>query len=170
MSSVQNSRWKYSKEVGSKTEDKFVLACQTRGDTVHKSSREEDIKLHIDYYVIRKDQSKVSVDVKGGNHPHTIWVEFKNVRGDDGWMYGEADWIAFEIAEVGGFAMVKRHELAELAERIVEPVFVDKANADRKLYQRKDRKDVISRLWLEDIQTCPSYSVLKYADPNAGQF
>jgi hypothetical protein len=170
MSSVQRSRWKYSKEVGLRTEDKFVSACQSRGDNVTKSSRDEDIKLHIDYYVMRKDQSTVSVDVKGGNHPNCIWVEFKNVRGDIGWMYGKADWIAFEVAEVGGFAMVKRSERADLSERIVEQVFVDKANADRKLYQRKDRKDVISRLWLEDIKQCQSYSVLKYSDPNAGQF
>ena len=79
-------------------------------------------------------------------------------------MYGKADWIAFELPEVCGFVMVLREELASLAEEIVEPVFVDKKDADRKYYQRKDRLDVISRLWLDDLNRCPSYNVLPYAD------
>jgi len=82
-------------------------------------------------------------------------------------MYGKANWIAFELPEVGGFAMVLRKELVALAEEIVEPVFVDKKNADHKYYQRKDRLDVISRLWLSNIQRCKSYNVLNYANPNS---
>jgi len=167
MSSVSRGRWSYSRREGTRSEDKFVAACQARGYETKKSSKEEDINLHIDYYVMRKGRKTVSVDVKGGNHPNVIWVEFKNVRGNEGWMYGKADWIAFELAEVGGFAMVLRSELAALAEEIVEPVFVDKKQADRKYYQRKDRKDVISRLWLSDIQKCNSYNILNYANPNS---
>ena len=166
VSIVSRGRWNYSRKEGTRSEDRFVSACEARGYTTKKSTREEDINLHIDYYVDRGQREAVSVDVKGGNHPHTIWVEFKNVRGNAGWMYGKADWIAFELPEVGGFAMVLRSELATLAEEIVEPVFVSKQAADRKLYQRKDRKDVISRLWLEDIQQCESYNILKYANPN----
>lgn len=167
MSSVSRGRWNYSRKEGTRSEDKFVAACKARGYQTTKSSRDEDIHLHIDYYVMRNGRKTVSVDVKGGNHPNVIWVEFKNVRGNAGWMYGKADWIAFEIAEVGGFAMVLRSELAKLAEQIVEPVFVDKKEADRKYYQRKDRQDVISRLWLSDIQKCKSYNVLSYANPNS---
>jgi len=164
MSSVSKGRWGYSRKEGTRSEDKFVAACIQRGYKTKKSSREEDIHLHIDYYVTRGSRSTVSVDVKGGNHPKVIWVEFKNVRGNDGWMYGKADWIAFELPEVCGFVMVLREELALLAESIVEPVFVDKKDADRKYYQRKDRLDVISRLWLDDLKRCPSYNVLPYAN------
>jgi len=164
MSSVSKGRWGYSRKEGTRSEDKFVAACIQRGYETKKSSREEDIHLHIDYYVTRGSRSTVSVDVKGGNHPKVIWVEFKNVRGNDGWMYGKADWIAFELPEVCGFVMVLREELASLAESIVEPVFVDKKDADRKYYQRKDRLDVISRLWLDDLKRCPSYNVLPYAN------
>ena len=164
MSSVSKGRWGYSRKEGTRSEDKFVAACIQRGYETKKSSRDEDIHLHIDYYVTRGSRSTVSVDVKGGNHPKVIWVEFKNVRGNDGWMYGKADWIAFELPEVCGFVMVLRKELASLAESIVEPVFVDKKDADRKYYQRKDRFDVISRLWLDDLKRCPSYNVLPYAN------
>ncbi len=164
MSSVSRGRWGYSRMEGTRSEDKFVAACIQRGYETKKSSREEDIHLHIDYYVTRGSRSTVSVDVKGGNHPKVIWVEFKNVRGKDGWMYGKADWIAFELPEVCGFVMVLREELASLAESIVDPVFVGKKDADRKYYQRKDRLDVISRLWLDDLKRCPSYNVLPYAN------
>lgn len=165
MSSVSRGRWSYSRKEGTRSEDKFIAACIQRGYKTKKSSREEDINLHIDYYVNRGSRSTVSVDVKGGNHPNVIWVEFKNVRGNDGWMYGKADWIAFELPEVGGFVMVLRKELASLAEEIVDPVFVDKKDADRKYYQRKGRLDVISRLWLDDLKRCPSYNILPYANP-----
>jgi hypothetical protein len=47
--------------------------------------------------------------------------------------------------------MVLREELASLAEEIVEPVFVDKKQADRKYYQRKDRLDKPS---MAIIQKC----------------
>lgn len=164
MSSVSKGRWSYSRKEGTRSEDKFVAACIQRGYETKKSSKEQDIHLHIDYYVTRGSRSTVSVDVKGGNHPKVIWVEFKNVRGNDGWMYGKADWIAFELPEVCGFVMVLRKELASLAEEIVEPVFVDKKDADRKYYQRKGRLDIISRLWLDDLKRCPSYNVLPYAD------
>lgn len=166
VSSVSRGRWSYSRQEGARSEDRFVTACNARGYTTKKSTRDEDINLHIDYYVDRGQREAVSVDVKGGNHPNVIWVEFKNVRGNAGWMYGKADWIAFELPEVGGFAMVLRKELVKLAEEIVEPVFVDKSNADHKYYQRKDRKDIISRLWLEDIKQCESYNILKYSNPN----
>ena len=166
MGSVSNERWDYSWKEGTRIEKKFVTACTGKGYEIKKSTKEEDINLHIDFYVNRKTKPTVSVDVKGGNHPNVIWVEFKNVRGKKGWLYGEADWIAFDIPEIKGFAMVLREELTDLAEQIVEPVFVSKNEADRKLYQRKNRKDVISRLWLQDIKCCPSYNILKYITNN----
>ena len=131
-----------------------------------KSDRDTDIYDHIDYFVARIND-ETSVDVKGGNHPSTIWVEFKNVHGNEGWLYGKAEYIAFDMPELGGFVMVGRRELARLSEKIVEPVFVTKQEATRKYYQRAGRQDVISRLELDDIKKLVSFKILKYANPRS---
>jgi len=167
MSVVSQGRREYSNRQGNESARRFVEACQSIGYETRKSTREEDIYDHIDYWVKRRnyknDPIESGVDVKGGNHPECVWVEFKNVNGDKGWMYGEAEFIAFDIPEVGGFVVVLRKDLAAYAELVVERTFVDKKNAYRKFYQRAGRQDVISLLYLEDLKQLKSYKVLKYA-------
>jgi len=161
---VSNERRQYSNQIGDITAQRFVEACQAIGYSCEKSDRNTDIYDHIDYFVTRIN-GKTSVDVKGGNHPDTIWVEFKNVNGDAGWMYGKAEFIAFDMPELGGFVMVRTSELRTLCEKIVEPVFVTKQEATRKFYQRAGRQDVISRLQLADIKSLKSFKLLNYAHP-----
>ena len=163
--SVSNERRQYSNQIGDITAKRFVEACEAIGYSCEKSDLNTDIYDHIDYFVTRLNGT-TSVDVKGGNHPNTIWVEFKNVKGDNGWMYGKAEYIAFDMPELGGFVMVRTHELARLCEEIVEHVFVTKQEATRKYYQREGREDVISRLELPDIQRLVSFKVLTYANPS----
>tara|TARA_B100001287_G_scaffold273048_1_gene275790 strand:+ start:625 stop:978 length:354 start_codon:yes stop_codon:yes gene_type:complete len=103
------------------------------------------------------------VDVKGNNLPDQIWVEFKNVRGNDGWLYGGATIIAFDMPEEGGFSIVDREELALFCEKHVKDEFVsNKDEAYLKKYTRKDRQDVISILKLHDIKSLMSYRVWEY--------
>jgi hypothetical protein len=85
-------------------------------------------------------------------------------------MYGKAEYIAFDMPEVGGFVMVRTNELRNLCEAIVEPIFVTKQEATRKFYQRDGRQDVISRLELQDLQTLVSFKVLNYANPKASKW
>jgi hypothetical protein len=166
MSVVTQGRRDYSNSKGNESARRFVDACRAIGYETRKSSREEDIYDHIDYWVKRRnhknDVVESGVDVKGGNHPECVWVEFKNVLGDKGWMYGEAEFIAFDIPEIGGFAVVTRRDLADYAELVVEETFVEKKDAYRKLYQRAGRQDVISLLYLEDLKQIKSYKVLRY--------
>ena len=104
-----------------------------------------------------------TVDVKGNNLPDEIWVEFKNVKGKDGWLYGGATIIAFDMPEEGGFAIVDRGELAFFCEKHVKNEKVThKRDAYLKRYTRKDRKDVISILKLHDLKSLTSYRVWKY--------
>jgi hypothetical protein len=163
---ISKDRRNYSVQVGDMTEKRFVEACEAIGYSCEKSDRNTDIYDHIDYFVTRLNGT-TSVDVKGGNHPNNIWVEFKNVRGDAGWLYGKAEYIAFDMPEVGGFVMVSRKQLADLCEQIVEPVFSTKENATRRWYQREGRQDIISRLELADVERLVSFKVLKYANPKA---
>jgi hypothetical protein len=91
------------------------------------------------------------------------WVEFKNVRGDKGWLYGGANIIAFDMPEEGGFSIVDRQELAFFCEKHVRNEFVDhKRDAYLKKYTRRDREDVISILKLHDIKNLMSYRVWEY--------
>lgn len=161
--SVNKDRKDYSDKIGSETQNNFVKACESVGYVCSKSTELVDIKEHIDYYITRKNNTKTSVDVKGGNHPKVIWVEFNNVNGEKGWLYGKAELIAFDMPELSGFVIVETKELQEVCDIIVEKVFVTKQEATRKLYQRNGRRDVISRLELTDIMKLKSYKLLKYA-------
>jgi hypothetical protein len=164
---VSDARWAQSREVGKQGEESFVLACEALGYRCRKSSRQEDIELHIDYWVTRP-QGETSVDVKGQKQNEQVWVELKNVRGHAGWLYGHAGYIAFEMASLGGFVMVSRSQLAELIEMTVEEVFVRKDDAYLKLYQRDDRLDVITRIELSDLELLPTFKIINYA-PSSSQ-
>lgn len=134
-----------------------------KGLLVTKSSHTEDIHDHIDYWLALSDTNKWGVDVKGNNLPDEIWCEFKNVRGNPGWMYGGATIIAFDMPEEGGFSIVDREELAFFCEKHVsDEVVKDKRNAYLKKYTRKDREDVITILKLHDLKSLVSYRVWEY--------
>jgi len=126
---------------------------------IRKSSREEDIELHVDFW-----HDKDGVDVKGNNLPDEIWVEFRNVNGDLGWLLGQAKWIAFELCEVGGFIRVERQDLLDWClENVNFNEYVPyKRDAYKKIYQRKNRKDKITKLVLDDLKQLETYEVIKY--------
>lgn len=151
----------YSVDIGNKTEDLFIIACTKLGYACTKSDKNTDMYDHIDFF-IERPSGRTSVDVKGKNTKDCIWVEFKNVLGNNGWLYGKAQYIAFDMPELGGFVMVGRKELADRCEQIVEKVFVDKIDALRKFYQRENRMDIISQIILKDISDLKSYRVIAY--------
>ena len=156
------SRRSYSNSTGRMAEVRFKRAAEKLGFEVMKASRKEDMHKHIDYWLLYTDR-KHAVDVKGNNLPDEIWCEFKNVRGNPGWMYGNAHIIAFYMPEEGGFAIVDRQELAFWCEKNVLDEFVtDKRHAYRRKYSRKDREDVITKLNLHDLKCLESYRVWDY--------
>lgn len=143
-------------------EVRFKRAAEKLGFKVMKSDPKEDMHQHIDYWLSYMDR-KHAVDVKGNNLPDEIWCEFKNVRGNPGWMYGNAHIIAFDMPEEGGFAIVDRQELAFWCEKnVIDELVTDKQHAYRKKYSRKDRDDVITKLNLHDLKCLESYRVWGY--------
>jgi len=145
-------------------EVRFQRSARAKGLFVTKSSRNEDMHQHIDYWLAMSESgSKWGVDVKGNNLPDEIWCEFKNVAGNPGWMYGGATIIAFDMPEEGGFSIVDREELALFCEKHVrDEAVTNKKDAYLKKYTRKDRQDVITILKLHDIKTLLSYRVWEY--------
>ena len=126
-----------------------------------KSSKEEDMHMHIDFW-----HGEDGVDVKGNNLPDEIWVEFRNVNGDLGWVCGQAKWIAFEIPEVGGYARVEREELLQWCLKNVDfsDDIIRKDDAYKKIYQRIGRLDKITKLALHNLRELSSYTVIPYRD------
>lgn len=160
---ISQSRRKYSSTTGRVAEARFKRCAKHLGFNVKKSEDEDDMILHIDYWLSKDGEGNWGVDVKGNNLPDEIWCEFKNVNGDRGWMYGAASIIAFDMPEEGGFCVVDRRELKEYCELNVQDVAVHhKKNAYKKKYTRSGRRDVITILRLSDLKSLPSYRVWNY--------
>jgi hypothetical protein len=90
-----------------------------------------------------------------------IWVEFKNVGGGKGWIYSDADYLAFE--RKNDFVVVRRYHFSILAELLCDlENITDKASqALYRGYQRKDREDMIAKLKMDDILDLIDHKILK---------
>ena len=164
MANISSNRRAYSNSTGRMAEVRFVRAARNKVLLFTKATAKQDMHEHVDYWLaMNQDGKNWGVDVKGNNLPDEIWVEFKNVRGDDGWLYGGATIIAFDMPEEGGFSIVDRDELAFFCEKHVRNETVtNKKDAYLRKYTRKDRQDVISILKLHDLKALMSYRVWKY--------
>ena len=87
-------------------DEDFVMKAvtETLGGECVRASREDDMFKHIDFYWQSPKKGIIAIDVKGikknkrsdNNKDDSIhWIEMKNVRGNDGWVYGKSDYIAF---------------------------------------------------------------------------
>lgn len=130
---------------GLKTEQKFCDLMISRNNTCVKSSVAEDVKKHIDFYV-----NDESVEVKGNRYLNTIWLELKNVRGEDGWLLCCAKYIVFDVVDIKSFCFYERQDLYDYVKNISE-IAKDK-HEYKKLYTRKNRKDVIVKVTYDDIK------------------
>ena len=153
---------KYTLELkhGQEAEETFAELAELNGYIVEEATSYSNIVEHIDFNLTsRQGISDFSVDVKARKKSRRgdtwyvdqmIWVEFHNVAGKKGWLYGEADKIAFEREK--DFAIVDRKDLTKFCERAVAPIFVKSpAESLYKIYRRKTRKDVISKVLMIDI-------------------
>jgi hypothetical protein len=133
---------------GKESEALFVSIMEARGATVVKSSRHEDINLHIDFYV-----NGHGVDVKSGRTMDKIWLEVTNVRGDDGWLKGSAEFIAFHFDDKPCFMFFRRDDLLDFVQaNVIEST--DSNKEYMKWYTRSDwdRKDLIAKVKYDHIK------------------
>jgi hypothetical protein len=144
---TQNEKIIFLKK-GKEIEDNFTKVF----NNAISASKDDDINKHVDVIV------NVGIDVKGlkkinrkdqETNEHIHWVELKNVNGKPGWLYGEADFFAFEIKDY--WIIVGRQEL----QRFIAEKCRDKIRAvtpePYKLYQRKERKDIITLVSSYDL-------------------
>lgn len=149
---------------GLTAEKRFKNLAESKGWSVADSTTKQNIYNHIDFIISHDKYGTRSVDVKArkglsrGSEPNDawVWLEFINVQGDKGWLKGEATHIAFE--RQNEFLLAERLDLLEWSKSIIRqknngsaPETTDRRDAGYKLYQRKGRKDWLTRVLYTDI-------------------
>ena len=99
-------------------------------------------KEHLDFCV-KYDVKMLKRKNRGAEQDENIhWVELKNVNGEQGWLYGQADFFAFELEDY--WVIVSRKELQGFIEKKCVEKTWSRTPRLYSLYQRDGRKDVIT--------------------------
>ncbi len=119
----------------------------SRGNECIKSSYNDDLYKHIDFYV-----NGFGVDVKGKRRTNAIWLEIVNVKGYKGWLRGEADFIVFDILDLNAYCVYKRIELLDFVSNITETT--TNSRDYLKIYGRDvwEQKDKLIKCRYDDIK------------------
>ena len=158
---------------GKKVESNFAKDLLTEcGGEIKTSSKYEDISKHIDLWWKPLNKDKwVSFDVKGLRKNkrynndfsyENTWLEVKNTSGNPGSLLGEEIYMAFETKD--NWIISKREILLEnLRRKIIDKTIYNfNPGEDYKMYQRKDRKDLIIRVPLSFIEENSCKIIKKY--------
>ena len=127
---------------------------------VQWADRKQDMFEHWDLAgALTKEGKSLKFDVKGikkirrfdGEYQDDLaWVEFKNVRGNGGWVCGKADYIAFERFKE--WLLVNREELLQFAVRKIQDLGRPKGRAPYHIFNRPTRKDELTLVPFEDME------------------
>lgn len=150
---INKNRLKISKEIGDKAENLFIevfskyLKSKNKKVIIRKSTPYEDKNLHIDYYI-----NGGSFDIKGKRNLDTIWLEKKNINGNNGWLLSEVQYIAFDILELKSFCIFKRIDLFNHIKNINE--YTTNNYEYNKIYTRSKwgKKDELIKVKYDDIK------------------
>lgn len=134
-----------------KIEENFAKFIKKYGETTF-STRTEDINEHWDVKLDVKFDVKALKKIKRSDiYPdeNIHWVELRNVNGDKGWLYGDADYFVFETDEY--WILVEK----ELLQNFISEKCKDKIKTEEpslyKFYTRKDRKDIVTLVKTIDL-------------------
>ena len=147
-------------QTGLGAEQLFDQIAESKSLEIKNAKRRENMQKHIDKYVT-DDVGTWSVDIKARKKTSRsnsqaqddwIWIEFQNVRGDVGWLYGEADRIAFETQD--NFIIVDRSSLIDYVENVVDMGKSVKysSQAQYRTYRRAGRNDLLTMVELSEIK------------------
>lgn len=140
-------------EKGKEKELEFALAlCKAKSlssSIIEEASKKDDIYRHIDIWV-----GANSFDVKAAkkiNRSDLLpnydihWIELRNVHGDKGWLFGQADYIAFEL-ETTWCICPRISLIRSLKGKIDFSNFTTNRDDMFRVYRRKDRLDAIVKV------------------------
>ncbi len=165
--------------------DLFEAIIRNKGWTFRSSSKREDMMDHIDGFVTvcykGKACNSFSVDLKGTKYtsrqnegnPDCMcqYIEFLNVRGEKGWLFGKSEYIAILDECEEKFYLIRRVDLIEFCENLFKvnlrrklmDIVEDLADLDcwvksavdahHRLYRRRDRYDIVTQISMSDVKT-----------------
>lgn len=154
-----------SHAMGSRAESLFVRACQRRG--VHhccKASREQDRLEHFDFIVSwwgRVEVKAMKARRRGmPPDPNVIYLELKGITGHHGWLYGNADYVAFE-QPYQTFLVIPRTELVRQAHAFAPNCArSSRSGVPYTFYSRPNREDLVMVLDVADVAHLPGAFIL----------
>lgn len=129
----------------------------------------EDVNKHVDLWWYSPKKGKIGIDVKGVRKHHrydnetddTInWLEIKNTQGDNGWLFGNMNYIAFMTNEEVLF--VKPYQIYGLLlqNTIGKNIVYENNKLDfYQPYQRRNRKDIIVKIPTEDLKKITHFKI-----------
>ena len=134
---------------------------QCLGGKTFKANEEDDKYKHIDFYWDSPKKGLMGIDVKGikknnrkddKKDDNINWIELQGITGYPGWIYGEAEYIAFRTYK--DIIFVKREVLIEFAEKMTKDKEIT-FKCPKELYipyQRYGRKDKVFKCLTEDLR------------------
>lgn len=143
---VRSSNPERDLAVGEDAETQFVKICEQNKLICKKSEKQEDMFDHFDFRVFKRNGEKAWIDrpenatnkktcnyveVKNKKNlegTDRILIELTNVNGDNGWLYGKANYIAYMNLSGNGFRMIPRYNLQKELEKLLNITRVDSAN------------------------------------------
>jgi hypothetical protein len=134
--------------IGKLKEDEFANMFTN----VIVSTKSEDMYLHWDL----KIEAKIDVkslkkqsrdDIMYNENFH--WVETMNVNGNTGWLYGEADFFAFETEDF--WMIVDKEVLQKFIEDKTKNKEVSSSKDPYELYRRTGRRDIVIKVKTLDL-------------------
>jgi hypothetical protein len=163
----------------------FEKSVRKKGWTFERATPREDMFDHVDGYVTiyngKRPVTRFSVDLKGTKYiskrhrgnPNCLcqFIEFINVNGDKGWLFGKSQYIAVLDESEERFYMIPRKVMIKFCEKLFNirlnkkfteivkdlkslDLFVDASEkAHHKLFQRVSRSDLVTQISMEEVRS-----------------
>jgi hypothetical protein len=146
------------KRAGELAEEKFVQLFKNNGFTVNKTDYKDDKYNHFDY-TVEKDGDIKKIEVKAAKKDdrndakpsfEITWIELKGIKGYSGWLYGKADYFAFEQKD--GFILSTRKDIVELILRKLVDNNFERGKSVYQIYNREGREDILVKILFDDLE------------------
>ena len=150
--------------LGQEGQQRFYDSCRAAEKEIKKTNQRDDIENHTDFVV-----DGISFDVKGLKQTQKegkVLLEIKNVQGKMGWCNNlkKPEWIAFDFGAF--FLCAKNKDLFNYATEYckLDDRVTSIKNALHKGYNRKDRGDLMTVIYMHSVLECCEHWFLPYEE------